>query len=57
MEPSTIVRRTHPCALPRISQTMGFGQMAFYHANNEQGLLSDFAKGFKVLTRLLERLN
>ena len=38
-------------------QTMGFGKMSTYHANNEYALLSDFAKGFQVLVRLLNVFN
>lgn len=36
-------------------QTMGFGKLAAYHANNEYGYLSDFAKGFKVLVVLMQK--
>ncbi|KAJ9526241.1 hypothetical protein QJQ45_009706 [Haematococcus lacustris] len=38
-------------------QTLGFGLLSTYHAVNEHALLSDFVKGFRVLTRLIERLN
>lgn len=38
-------------------QTLGFGKMSTYHANNEYALLSDYQKGFKVLLNLVERLN
>lgn len=38
-------------------QTLGFGKMSTYHANNEYCLLSDFKKGYSVLVRLLERFN
>lgn len=36
-------------------QTMGFGKLAAYHANNEYGLLSDFKRGFRVLATLLSK--
>lgn len=36
-------------------QTMGFGKLAAYHANNEYALLSDFENGFKVLATLLTK--
>jgi acetylornithine deacetylase len=35
-------------------QTMGFGKLAAYHANNEYALLSDFKKGFQILVTLLD---
>lgn len=35
-------------------QTIGFGKMSTYHANNEYALLSDFVKGFQVLTKLVQ---
>eukprot|EP00882_Tetradesmus_deserticola_P002404 GHRQ01002563.1.p1 GENE.GHRQ01002563.1~~GHRQ01002563.1.p1 ORF type:complete len:440 (+),score=207.27 GHRQ01002563.1:231-1550(+) len=36
-------------------QTMGFGKLAAYHANNEYGYLSDFEKGFRVLVVLMQK--
>jgi acetylornithine deacetylase len=36
-------------------QTMGFGKLAAYHANNEYGFLSDFKKGFRVLVVLMQK--
>eukprot|EP00879_Flechtneria_rotunda_P015655 GHRR01016377.1.p1 GENE.GHRR01016377.1~~GHRR01016377.1.p1 ORF type:complete len:309 (+),score=85.20 GHRR01016377.1:574-1500(+) len=38
-------------------QTLGFGKLAAYHANNEYGYLSDFQKGFRVLAVLMDRYN
>jgi acetylornithine deacetylase len=38
-------------------QTIGFGKMATYHANNEYALLSDFAKGFQVLLKLIQHFD
>lgn len=38
-------------------QTMGFGKLAAYHANNEYALLSDFKKGFQILVTLLDEYN
>eukprot|EP00798_Chlamydomonas_sp_ICE-L_P008197 gene8197-1459_t len=35
-------------------QTMGFGNLATYHAVNEFALLSDFKKGFQVMTGLID---
>jgi len=37
-------------------QTVGFGLMKVYHANDEFGLLSDFKTGFKVLARVVSAL-
>lgn len=36
-------------------QTLGFGKLAAYHANNEYGYLSDFKKGFQVLVALMQK--
>lgn len=36
-------------------QTLGFGRLSAYHANNEFAMLSDFKKGFKVLVSLLSK--
>lgn len=36
-------------------QTLGFGKLAAYHANDEYGLMSDFEKGFRVLASLLAK--
>jgi acetylornithine deacetylase len=36
-------------------QTLGFGKLAAYHANDEHALLSDFEKGFRVLASLLAK--
>lgn len=36
-------------------QTLGFGKLAAYHANNEYAFLSDFRKGFKVLAILISK--
>ncbi len=33
-------------------QTLGFGKLAAYHANNEYAYLSDFKAGFRVLAML-----
>ena len=33
-------------------QTMGFGKLSAYHANNEFALLPDLKKGFKVMATL-----
>lgn len=38
-------------------QTLGFGKLAAYHANNEYGFLSDFAKGMRVLAVLMQKYN
>ncbi|GAX82993.1 hypothetical protein CEUSTIGMA_g10420.t1 [Chlamydomonas eustigma] len=38
-------------------QTIGFGKMSTYHANNEYCLLSDFKKGFNVLVKLVQVFN
>lgn len=46
------MRCLNPFRMPQ-----GFGKMATYHANNEYCLLSDFAKGFRVLCRLIDRFN
>lgn len=35
-------------------QTLGFGKLATYHANNEYALLSDFKKGLKVLSAIIK---
>ncbi|KAF8063827.1 acetylornithine deacetylase [Scenedesmus sp. PABB004] len=35
-------------------QTLGFGKLAAYHANNEYAYLSDFVKGFRVLAALVD---
>lgn len=36
-------------------QTLGFGKLAAYHANNEYGYLSDFKKGYRVLATLMDK--
>ncbi len=36
-------------------QITGFGQSRYYHAPNEQGELSEFAQGFRILCELLDR--
>lgn len=38
-------------------QTLGFGLMRTYHANNEFGLLSDFRDGFRVLARMIVNMD
>eukprot|EP00232_Nephroselmis_pyriformis_P025346 CAMPEP_0182864058 /NCGR_PEP_ID=MMETSP0034_2-20130328/6975_1 /TAXON_ID=156128 /ORGANISM="Nephroselmis pyriformis, Strain CCMP717" /LENGTH=438 /DNA_ID=CAMNT_0024996305 /DNA_START=45 /DNA_END=1358 /DNA_ORIENTATION=- len=38
-------------------QTMGFGLMSTYHANNEYALLSDMEKGFKTIVALVAKLD
>lgn len=38
-------------------QTLGFGKLAAYHANNEYAYLSDFKRGFRVLAVLIEKYN
>jgi len=38
-------------------QTLGFGKLAAYHANDEYALLSDFEKGFKVLAHVLSKFD
>jgi acetylornithine deacetylase/succinyl-diaminopimelate desuccinylase-like protein len=37
-------------------QITGFGEMAYYHAPNEQARLEDFRQGFSILRELLVRL-
>ncbi|WP_434381540.1 M20/M25/M40 family metallo-hydrolase [Melittangium boletus] len=37
-------------------QITGFGEMAYYHAPNEQARLEDFRQGFSILRELLTRL-
>ncbi|MCP3136730.1 M20/M25/M40 family metallo-hydrolase [Pyxidicoccus xibeiensis] len=37
-------------------QITGFGEMAYYHAPNEQARLEDFRQGFTILRELLVRL-
>ncbi len=37
-------------------QITGFGEMAYYHAPNEQARLEDFRQGFAILRELLVRL-
>jgi acetylornithine deacetylase len=37
-------------------QITGFGEMAYYHAPNEQAQLEDFRQGFTILRELLVRL-
>jgi acetylornithine deacetylase len=37
-------------------QTCGFGLLRTYHANNEFGLLADFADGFKVLAHIIANM-
>jgi acetylornithine deacetylase/succinyl-diaminopimelate desuccinylase-like protein len=37
-------------------QITGFGEMAYYHAPNEQARLEDFRQGFSILRELLIRL-
>ena len=38
-------------------QTVGYGIEELYHNDNEACRLSDFSKGFRVLTRILDLLN
>jgi acetylornithine deacetylase len=38
-------------------QTLGFGLMKTYHANNEYGMLPDFADGFRVLARIVHNMD
>ena len=38
-------------------QTLGFGLLKTYHANDEYGLLSDFADGFRVLARVIANMD
>ena len=42
--------RSHVAAVSL--QTMGFGKLAAYHADDEYAFLSDFKDGFKVLMKL-----
>jgi len=37
-------------------QCLGFGLLKTYHANDEYGLLSDFARGFRVLSTIIANL-
>lgn len=38
-------------------QICGFGRMDAYHAKNEYGVLSEFHKGFKILSSVIEQLS
>lgn len=38
-------------------QTLGFGLLKAYHANDEYALLGDFAIGYKVLEGIVENMN
>jgi len=38
-------------------QIMGYGLMKTYHAKNEYGLLSDFAHGFQVMSKIVEKFS
>jgi acetylornithine deacetylase len=38
-------------------QTIGYGKDEFYHGDNEQASLSDFAKGFRVISTILSDLH
>ena len=35
-------------------QTVGYGIEEYYHNDNEQARLSDFAKGYQVLLRVIQ---
>jgi acetylornithine deacetylase len=35
-------------------QTMGFGLLSTYHANNEHAKLSDFAQGLRTLAAIIK---
>lgn len=37
-------------------QVMGFGRMSAYHANNEYGMLNEFAQGYEILVKVLTTL-